>query len=139
MSKKSVPGFVVAGALLCAGCGSDKSSSGNTSAQSSVRTIEVTLTDGGCDPSEISALAGATTFHVTNDNSAAVSEFEVLDGTKILGEVENVTPGLDRSFSLTLKVGTYGTKCTGGSKEKGTLEVAEARAQRATRRPAPQR
>ena len=37
-----------------------------------------------------------------------------------------MTPGLDRSFSLTLKVGTYGTKCTGGSKEKGTLEVAEA-------------
>jgi iron uptake system component EfeO len=127
MSKKSLAGFIAGVALLGSACGSDdKASSDTGAAGSTVRTIEVTLTDGGCDPSEISALAGATTFHVTNSDSAAVSEFEVLDGTKILGEVENVTPGLDRSFSITLKAGSYGTKCTGGSKEKGSLEVAEA-------------
>ncbi|MCU1365078.1 MAG: efeO [Ilumatobacteraceae bacterium] len=124
MSKMVITGVVVAVTVLAASCGSDKAATAPS--DGNVATIEVTLTDGGCDPAEISALSGATTFHVINEDSAAVSEFEVLDGTKILGEVENVTPGLDRSFSLTLKSGSYITQCTGGSKEKGTLEVADA-------------
>jgi iron uptake system component EfeO len=50
-----------------------------------------------------------------------------MDGSKILGEVENVVPGADRSFSLTLKAGSYTTSCPGGAKfDKGTLEVADA-------------
>ena len=57
------------------------------------KTIDVTLSDNGCDPRSISAKAGPTTFQVTNDDTAAVTEFEVLEGGKILGEVENVTPG----------------------------------------------
>ncbi|MCU1391585.1 MAG: efeO [Ilumatobacteraceae bacterium] len=127
MSKRVITGVVVAVTVLATACGSDKTTTSGTSAGgATVNTIEVTLTDGGCDPAEISAASGATTFHVTNEDSAAVSEFEVLDGDKILGEVENVTPGLDRSFSLTLKSGSYATKCTGASKEKGSLEVADS-------------
>jgi iron uptake system component EfeO len=109
--------------LVLTACGGDDSSS-STSTNSKAPTIEVSLTDKGCEPNSLSAASGPTTFHVTNDDSAAVTEFEVLDGSKILGEVENVAPGLDRSFSLTLKAGKYTTKCTNGSKEKGTLEVA---------------
>jgi iron uptake system component EfeO len=44
----------------------------------------------------------------------------------VLGEVENVGPGLTRSFSMNLDPGSYITWCPGGSKEYGTLEVAEA-------------
>ena len=101
-------------------CGDRGSSTGGA------RTIDVTLTDAGCEPASIAASAEPTTFHVTNDDAGAFTEFEVLDGAKIVGEVENVTPGLDRSFSLTLKPGSYVTYCPGGKKEKGTLEVAEA-------------
>jgi iron uptake system component EfeO len=100
-------------------CGDDGSSS------SGARTIDVVLTNAGCEPASIAASAGPTTFHVTNDDAGGVTEFEILDGAKIVGEVENVTPGLDRSFSLTLKAGSYVTYCPGGKKEKGTLEVAE--------------
>lgn len=110
---------VVAVAALTA-CGDSGSSS------SGARSIEVTLTDAGCEPTSIAASAGPTTFNVTNDDAGGVTEFEILDGAKILGEVENVTPGLERSFSLTLKAGSYVTYCPGGKKEKGTLEVAEA-------------
>jgi iron uptake system component EfeO len=102
-------------------CGDDGASSVD-----GVRTIEVTLTDEACEPLSISAGAGPTTFHVTNDGAAGVTEFEILSGTKILGEVENVASGLDRKFSLTLKPGSYTTYCPGAKKEKGTLEVAES-------------
>ena len=118
-------------ALLAAGCGSDDdgggaAKDGGTTAKGAT-TIEVTLTDAGCEPHDISAKAGPTTFHVTNEDSAAVTEFEVLErDDKILGEVENISAGLDRSFSLNLKPGSYKTKCTNGTKELGTLEVAKA-------------
>jgi iron uptake system component EfeO len=117
--------------LVVAACSSDSKSpsAGGSSASgaSGVRTIEVTLSDSGCEPRSISAQAGPTTFAVTNDGSAAVTEFEVLQNGRILGEVENVIPGVDRSFSLTLSAGGYTTLCPGGSSfEAGTLEVADA-------------
>jgi iron uptake system component EfeO len=111
-------------ASIAAACGKD--TGGATSASGSPPlTIEATLTPNGCEPAAVSAHAGPTTFHVTNEDADAVTEFEILDDSgKILGEIENVTPGLDRSFSLTLKPGTYVTYCPGGKTDKGTLEVA---------------
>ena len=121
----AVVGLLAVGGLL-AGCGSDKKTlAGGSNTSGAVHTIEVTLTDNGCEPASLSALAGPTTFHVTNDGAAGVTEFEVLSGSKILGEVENVTPGIDRSFSLTLAEGSFVTYCPGGKTEKGTLEVAK--------------
>jgi iron uptake system component EfeO len=110
-------------ASLLAGCGSNAKKA--TGANGAVRTIEVTLTDNGCEPVSLSAVAGPTTFHVTNDGAAGVTEFEILSGSKILGEVENLAPGLDGKFSLALAEGSYVTYCPGGKKEKGTLEVAK--------------
>ena len=67
---------------------------------------------------------GPTTFKVTNEGSGDVSEFEVLSGNRIIGEVENIAPGLSGEFSLTLKAGDYTTACPGGSKHaKGKLAV----------------
>jgi iron uptake system component EfeO len=115
--------------LSTAACGSDSHSAagGAPQAGDKVTTIEVTLSDSGCEPRSISATAGPTTFHVTNDGTAAVTEFEVQKGDRILGEVENIIPGADRSFSLTLAKDSYTTYCPGGSAfERGTLEVADA-------------
>jgi iron uptake system component EfeO len=115
--------LVVLGGLVAAGCTEKKVASDD----GSVQVIEVALTDGGCEPSSLSATAGPTTFQVSNEDAGGVTEFEVLtaDGGRVLGETENIGPGLDGSFSLTLKAGSYQTYCPGGSKEKGTLEVAE--------------
>ena len=67
-----------------------------------------------------------------NDGANDVTEFEVLDGARILGEAENIAPGLSGSFSLTLKPGTYTTYCPGGTtSEKGTLLVTGAGAAKA--------
>jgi iron uptake system component EfeO len=91
-------------------------------AEQKVHTVKVRLTDAGC-PAKLSVAAGPATFKVSNDGADEVSEFEVLDGGHILGEVENLAPGLDGQFSLTLKAGKYTTSCPGGDRSKGRLVV----------------
>ena len=58
-----------------------------------------------------------------------MSEFEILSGDRIIGEIENVAPGLNKEFSLTLQAGKYSTKCPGGSEHStGKLVVSGATA-----------
>ena len=90
--------------------------------------VKVEISDDGC-PAKLTVKAGPTTFKVSNSGSGDVSEFEILKGDSIIGEVENVAPGLNKEFSLTLKAGTYKTKCPGGSKHStGKLVVKGATA-----------
>lgn len=84
--------------------------------------VKVEINDDGC-PAKVTVKAGPNTFKVTNSGSGDVSEFEILSGDRILGEVENVAPGLNKEFSLTLKAGNYTTYCPGGSRDKGKLVV----------------
>jgi iron uptake system component EfeO len=88
-------------------------------------TVKVEINDDGC-PAKLTIKAGPTHFKVSNTGSGDVSEFEVLSGDRIVGEVENVAPGLNKEFSLTLKAGTYTTYCPGGSRDKGKLVVKGA-------------
>src|SRR3954454_16785370 len=84
------------------------------------KTISVKLTDAGC-PKQLETVAGPTTFKVKNVDADAVSEFEVLSGDRVLGEKENLSPGLSGEFTLTLKAGPYTTYCPGGERERGKL------------------
>jgi iron uptake system component EfeO len=97
-------------ALAVSGCGS----SSKTAADSAVKRVEIKLTDAGCDPARIEVAAGRTEFEITNDGADKVTEFEVLDGDKVLGEKENLTPGLSGDFTVTLKAGTFRTLCPNG-------------------------
>jgi iron uptake system component EfeO len=106
--------------LALAACGSSaKTGSGGDS-------VPVTLTDAGCDPAKLQLPEGPTTFEVSNEGADSVSEFEILDGAKVLGEVENLTPGLSGSFSLTLRPGTFTTLCPGGKVAEGELIVTKS-------------
>lgn len=111
-----VPGVLVA-------CGGDEDEAGSDPAAAGGPTTEVVLTDEGCDPAALSVTAGKNTFHVTNRDAAGVTEFEILDGSKIIAEVEGVAAGLDRTLDVDLKAGSYVTYCPGGATEKGTLTV----------------
>lgn len=91
------------------GCGSD-SSSDSASSQS----VDVKLTDAGCELSADSFKSGSTTFKIVNAGTSKVSEFEVLDGTRILGEKENLVAGLSGDFVINLKPGEYTASCPGG-------------------------
>ena len=104
----------LAGAALVAGLGS--------TASAKTAEVKVNINDDGC-PAKVTIKAGPNTFKVSNTGSGDVSEFEILSGDRILGEVENVAPGLNKEFSLTLKAGNYTTYCPGGSRDKGKLVV----------------
>jgi len=105
--------------LLVTGCGSS-STSGSTGS----KVVKVQLTDAGCSPAQLKLNAGPTTFTVSNAGTAKVSEFEVLKGDRILGEKENLAPGLSGTFTLNLKPGRYAISCPGGtSSATGALVV----------------
>ncbi|HZP29968.1 MAG TPA: cupredoxin domain-containing protein [Acidimicrobiia bacterium] len=97
----------------------------SAAAAQSARTVRVTLTDAGC-PARLTLRAGTTTFEVTNDGADDVSEFEILEGHTVVGEKENLAPGLSGSFDVTLKAGAYTTYCPGGARERGKLVVTGA-------------
>jgi iron uptake system component EfeO len=102
-------------AAVFAACGSDDSSSKGG------KKVAVELTSSGC-PKALKAAAGPTTFVVTNKGSSQ-TEFEILDGSLILAEKENIADGLSGSFSLDLKPGKYGLRCTAAGDPTGTLVV----------------
>ena len=58
------------------------------------------------------------TFKVQNKDATAVSEIELLDGERIIGEKENIPPGLGGQFAVNLTAGTYTVYCPGASVEK---------------------
>ncbi|MDA0160901.1 iron uptake system protein EfeO [Solirubrobacter ginsenosidimutans] len=98
--------------LVVAGCGG-----GGKDAPSAAgaKTVELKLTDAGCSPSALKLDAGRTTFKVTNAGTGRVSELEILQGSRILGEKENLVAGLAGSFTLTLQPGDYALSCPGGT------------------------
>ena len=77
--------------------------------------IAVTSTDSGCEVSADSAPAGPLTFQVTNSGSK-VTEFYLYsaDGEQIVGEVENIGPGLQGKLIVTAEQGSYLTACRPG-------------------------
>jgi high-affinity iron transporter len=108
-------------ALVVGACGSSDS----TSSAPGATNLAFTISDAGCDPAKAEAPAGPVNFEVTNDGSSSVTELEVMQGDAILGERENISPGLSASFSLNLEQGEYTIYCPNGSEvERGTLTVS---------------
>jgi iron uptake system component EfeO len=67
-----------------------------------------------CTPDKNSVPAGPVTFSVKNESAAGITEVELLKDQRILGEKENLAPGLDPvTFTLTLDGGTYQIYCPG--------------------------
>lgn len=104
-------------ALVAAGCGSSADSNGG-------ETVKVGISDAGCTPATLKLTAGAKNFEVTPTGSGKVTEYEILDGTRILGERENLTPGVTGKFSLNLPAGEYSSYCPNGTgSEYGKITV----------------
>jgi len=86
--------------------------------------LRFTLTNLGCTPGEASVPAGPVTISVTNGGDPKVTELEVqnLSGI-VLGERENLFPGLSGTFSLDLEPGRYILNCPDGDVTQGHLTV----------------
>ncbi len=77
--------------------------------------LTVSAGDDSCTVSAASAPSGRIVFSVTNSGSK-INEFYVLgsDGLRILGEVENIGPGLSRELVVQAAPGEYLTACKPG-------------------------
>ncbi|MET0603585.1 MAG: iron uptake system protein EfeO, partial [Baekduia sp.] len=111
-------------ALLLVACGADDDKSAGSAG---AKQVAIKLTDAGCEPASLKLNAGRTEFKVTNAGTGRVSEFEVLSGSRILGEKENLVPGLSGSFTINLKPGEYSMACPGGkTAATGVMNVGGA-------------
>ena len=101
------------GLPLLAACTDNVAAGGEASADP--RSLTVTATDTSCDLSAGTAPSGNLRFSVSNTGSK-VNEFYLLaeDGLRIIGEVENIGPGLTRDLVLQAPPGTYFTACKPG-------------------------
>lgn len=83
--------------------------------QMPTRALTVQATDSECKVSAASAPSGTLTFAVTNGGSK-VTEFYLYgeDGKRIIGEVEDIGPGISRELVLKVEPGNYITACKPG-------------------------
>lgn len=134
------PAFFAGTAILalslsaCSGASTTQSSSSsdakagsapvsNGAAQVAVNVKSVDGTD-QCVPDFATAAAGPVTFTISNTDASGVSEVELLSDKRILGERENVIPGLkSQSFTVTLDGGSYQLYCPGAGTENTTFTV----------------
>jgi iron uptake system component EfeO len=111
-------------AVALAACSSGGSGTATSAAPVSNGAAQVAITlasNGGSDSCALdnaTAPAGPVTFTVTNKSSTAITEIELQSDQRILGEKENLAPGLSPvSFTVTLGGGTYQIYCPGASQE----------------------
>jgi iron uptake system component EfeO len=89
-------------------------------------TVTLTRVSGGeaCLLDHARAVAGPVTFTVTNKDAASITEVELLSDQRILGEKENLAPGLAPvTFTVTLGGGIYQFYCPGAATENQTFTV----------------
>ena len=100
---------------LLASCTDNAPSGGGAGASADPRALSVSATDTACEVSASTAPSGNLRFSVTNGGSK-VNEFYLLaaDGLRIIGEVENIGPGLTRDLVLQAPPGSYFTACKPG-------------------------
>lgn len=103
--------------------------------ESGASQVAVTLTGdngGTCALDYATAKAGPVTFSVTNKTATALTEIELMSDNRILGEKENLAPGLPPvSFTVTLGGGNYQLYCPGAAVDKVAFTVTGEAAQAA--------
>jgi iron uptake system component EfeO len=108
--------------------------SGVAAVKNGASQVAITLTSGSngdvCTLGSTSAKAGPVTFTVDNKSSTAITELELQSDQRIIGEKENLAPGLAAvSFTATLTGGTYEVYCPGAETELQKFTVTGKAAQ----------
>ena len=101
--------------LALTSCQSKEPEKTDSDSKSGPSEVIVTASDTACDLSGTEGATGANTFVITNDGTK-VTEFYVYgEGERVMGEVENISPGLQRKLIVQLgEPGTYQTACKPG-------------------------
>jgi len=107
------------------GAGGDATPAASENGLSKVDVVLASGADGDtCTPSTTEVPAGPVTFSVKNESATGITEFELLQDQKIIGEKESLAPGLPAaSFTLTLGGGSYQLYCPGAATEAIDFKV----------------
>jgi len=81
--------------------------------------IEVRANDSACAVARTESAAGTVVFSIRNDGAKTTEFYVYAAGDRVMGEVENITPGLTRDLRVDLQPGTYETACKPGMSGKG--------------------
>jgi iron uptake system component EfeO len=92
------------------------------------RTVRIVMTDAGCPPEPTTITAGPVTFEIANRDSGRSSEVELVQGDRIVGEKEHLTPGLTGTLALDLVAGSYQVYCPDALTERSAFTVTAASA-----------
>lgn len=109
---------LVAGLALAAtltACGGDAADT----ASASTTTLAVTASDDACQVDATEIEAGTIEFEVTNTGRQVTEVYVYGEEDRVFGEVENVTPGVRRSFQVTVAGGEYQIACKPGQTGDG--------------------
>jgi iron uptake system component EfeO len=97
------------------GCQAKEAQTPASSGDDAPAQVTVNASDTTCELSGTTAVTGPSTFVITN-NGTKVTEFYVYGaGDRVMGEVENISPGLERKLIVQLtEPGKYQTACKPG-------------------------
>jgi iron uptake system component EfeO len=99
-------------ALILAACSGGDDAAGSTAGAS--ETVAVVATDDSCEVASSELSAGVHQFTVTNSGSKLTEFYVYADGDRVMGEVENIAPGVARELRIELPAGEYETACKPG-------------------------
>ncbi|MEI5672478.1 MULTISPECIES: iron uptake system protein EfeO [unclassified Nocardioides] len=130
MRKALIVTALLVAAPALAACTENTDNGGGGGGSDDVRALSVNSSADACELSATEAPAGTLTFDVTNTGDQ-VTEFYLLgeDGLRIVAEVENIGPNLDRKLTVNAPAGEYVTACKPGMKGDGirdTFTVTES-------------
>ncbi|MGY1716715.1 iron uptake system protein EfeO [Geodermatophilus sp. SYSU D01106] len=98
----------------CGGAGSGSGSGGASGGGEAADTVAVAATDDACDVASSELAAGTHSFAVTNSGQQVTEFYVYAEGDRVMGEVENIAPGLTRELLVELPAGDYETACKPG-------------------------
>jgi iron uptake system component EfeO len=88
-------------------------------AGTTAESIAVRATDSECRVADTSLAAGTHSFEVRNGGSQVTEFYVYAEGDRIVGEVENIGPGVSRTLLVELPAGAYEAACKPGMTGKG--------------------
>ncbi|WP_410609997.1 iron uptake system protein EfeO [Amycolatopsis sp. lyj-109] len=116
MTVRKTPSLAVlagAAALVTLAACDSKSATGGAAADGGP--IKVSASDTACEVSATTANAGNVTFEITNKGTKVTEFYLYAEGDRIMGEVENIAPGLNRRLIVEVAdAGKYQTACKPG-------------------------
>ncbi|MEU8204010.1 iron uptake system protein EfeO [Streptosporangium sp. NPDC049046] len=111
--------LALAGLVACSAEPTAAPGAGTSAAPEKGGPIAVAATDTECKVAVTEVAAGTSTFAITNGGTKVTEFYVYAPGDRVMGEVENIVPGLTREVIVELPTGSYETACKPGMVGKG--------------------